>query len=48
MASPASKRTLEKRQNRLAKQQEIVSLRMQKADIDAKIKALTKAKSAKP
>lgn len=48
MASPATKKCLEKRQQRLARQQEILALRLQKSELDAKIKTLTKVKSAKP
>ena len=47
MATPATKKCLEKRQQRLARQQEILTLRLQKSELDAKIKSLTKARSNK-
>lgn len=42
MSTLTTKKALEKRQTRLQKQQEILTLRLQKQELDARIRQLTK------
>lgn len=42
MSTQTTRKTLEKRQVRLQKQQEVLALRLQKQELEAKIRQLTK------
>lgn len=42
MSTLTTKKALEKRQTRLQKQQEVLALRLQKQELDARIRQLTK------
>lgn len=42
MSAQSAKKALEKRQVRLQKQQEVLALRLQKQELEAKIRQLTK------